>query len=363
MRRPARPSRPRIPRGPGTAQRGPRPPGSRGAPRGRGSRGRRSGGTAAGGRAGGDPAASQPRPHLPPSTGRGGRGAAGPAAPGRAAAAGTGVARRSVAGAVRPGGVDPGGAQRPLPGHERADGGESPGHRHGGRTRSSRCAAAAPPRSSPPATGPATRTGSATRRIPGRVADRRDTYPGQQVTVFDNRGICQHSGYCTDRLPAVFRTDNDPFVAPSGGPDGRDHPGRRRLPVRRPVVCAGRPRGPRPRRLGWPAAAGDRDHRGRPVPGDRPDPARRARGGAGRARPGQLGRALCAVPVRALPQQAVLLGHALVRGVHRPATPPEPDAVRARRGARAAHPHRPAAVREAHPRRPAARPGVRGHAG
>ena len=52
---------------------------------------------------------------------------------------------------------------------------------------------------------------------PERVADRRDTYPGQQVTVFDNRGICQHSGYCTDRLPTVFRSDNDPFVAPSGG--------------------------------------------------------------------------------------------------------------------------------------------------
>ena len=52
---------------------------------------------------------------------------------------------------------------------------------------------------------------------PGRVEDRRDTYPGAQVTVFDNRGICQHSGFCTGRLPAVFRTDNDPFVAPSGG--------------------------------------------------------------------------------------------------------------------------------------------------
>ena len=52
---------------------------------------------------------------------------------------------------------------------------------------------------------------------PARVPDRRDTYPGQQVTVFDNRGICQHSGFCTDRLPAVFRSDNDPFVAPSGG--------------------------------------------------------------------------------------------------------------------------------------------------
>ncbi|HXJ24143.1 MAG TPA: ferritin-like domain-containing protein, partial [Streptosporangiaceae bacterium] len=54
-------------------------------------------------------------------------------------------------------------------------------------------------------------------RDPKRVPDRRDTYRGQQVTIFDNRGICQHSGYCTDRLPGVFRTDAEPFVAPSGG--------------------------------------------------------------------------------------------------------------------------------------------------
>ena len=50
-----------------------------------------------------------------------------------------------------------------------------------------------------------------------RVPDQRDTYPGEQVTIFDNRGICQHSGLCTDRLPAVFRTGAEPFVAPSGG--------------------------------------------------------------------------------------------------------------------------------------------------
>ncbi|HEY6294900.1 MAG TPA: CDGSH iron-sulfur domain-containing protein, partial [Streptosporangiaceae bacterium] len=50
---------------------------------------------------------------------------------------------------------------------------------------------------------------------PNRVPDRRDTYPGQQVTIFDNRGICQHSGLCTDRLPTAFRTDKEPFVAPS----------------------------------------------------------------------------------------------------------------------------------------------------
>jgi CDGSH-type Zn-finger protein len=52
---------------------------------------------------------------------------------------------------------------------------------------------------------------------PKRVADRRATYVGQQVTILDNRGTCQHSGLCSDRLSTVFRTDQEPFVAPSGG--------------------------------------------------------------------------------------------------------------------------------------------------
>ncbi len=52
---------------------------------------------------------------------------------------------------------------------------------------------------------------------PGRVADRRDTYVGQQVTILDNRGTCQHAGLCTDRLSTVFRVKEEPFVAPSGG--------------------------------------------------------------------------------------------------------------------------------------------------
>ncbi|HEU5392551.1 MAG TPA: ferritin-like domain-containing protein [Streptosporangiaceae bacterium] len=51
---------------------------------------------------------------------------------------------------------------------------------------------------------------------PKRVPDQRDTYPGTQVTIFDNRGICQHSGLCTDRAPAAFRAAAEPFVAPSG---------------------------------------------------------------------------------------------------------------------------------------------------
>ncbi|HSR85552.1 MAG TPA: ferritin-like domain-containing protein [Streptosporangiaceae bacterium] len=61
------------------------------------------------------------------------------------------------------------------------------------------------------------RTGFSDEKDPKRVPDRRDTYPGQQLTIFDNRGICQHSGLCTDRLATVFRTSAEPFVAPSGG--------------------------------------------------------------------------------------------------------------------------------------------------
>jgi len=60
-------------------------------------------------------------------------------------------------------------------------------------------------------------TGFTDGKDPKRVPDRRDSYPGQQVTIMDNRGICQHSGFCTDRLPAVFRAGQEPFVAPSGG--------------------------------------------------------------------------------------------------------------------------------------------------
>jgi CDGSH-type Zn-finger protein/truncated hemoglobin YjbI len=52
---------------------------------------------------------------------------------------------------------------------------------------------------------------------PNRVPDQRDSYPGEQVTIFDNRGLCQHSGLCTDRLATVFRAGQEPFVAPSGG--------------------------------------------------------------------------------------------------------------------------------------------------
>ncbi len=53
------------------------------------------------------------------------------------------------------------------------------------------------------------------RKDPARIPDRRDTHIGTAVTVLDNRGICAHSGFCTDRLAAAFHAGQDPFVVPN----------------------------------------------------------------------------------------------------------------------------------------------------
>ncbi len=52
---------------------------------------------------------------------------------------------------------------------------------------------------------------------PNRVPDKRAAYKGQQAEIFDNRGICAHSGFCTDRLASVFHAGKEPFITPSGG--------------------------------------------------------------------------------------------------------------------------------------------------
>jgi len=53
---------------------------------------------------------------------------------------------------------------------------------------------------------------------PDRVPDQRDTYPGQQVTIFDNRGICQHSGLCSDRPPLGATNSSAPVRNRSSPP-------------------------------------------------------------------------------------------------------------------------------------------------
>jgi CDGSH-type Zn-finger protein/truncated hemoglobin YjbI len=50
------------------------------------------------------------------------------------------------------------------------------------------------------------------------IAERRDTYPGHGVTVYDDRSRCAHFGQCTDRLPRVFRATGEPFVSASEAP-------------------------------------------------------------------------------------------------------------------------------------------------
>jgi CDGSH-type Zn-finger protein/truncated hemoglobin YjbI len=61
------------------------------------------------------------------------------------------------------------------------------------------------------------RSGFTGAKDPSRVPDRRDTYTGQQVTILDNRGTCQHAGLCTDRLATVFHQGQEPFITASGG--------------------------------------------------------------------------------------------------------------------------------------------------
>ncbi|WP_199565644.1 CDGSH iron-sulfur domain-containing protein [Spongiactinospora rosea] len=60
-------------------------------------------------------------------------------------------------------------------------------------------------------------TGFSGAKDPNRVPDHRESHPGVSLTVLDNRGTCAHSGFCTDRVPAVFRVGKEPFVAASGG--------------------------------------------------------------------------------------------------------------------------------------------------
>jgi CDGSH-type Zn-finger protein len=60
------------------------------------------------------------------------------------------------------------------------------------------------------------RIGFSSHKRPDRVPDRRDDYVGAGVTIHDNRGICQHAGFCTDNLSKVFRLRQEPWIEPNG---------------------------------------------------------------------------------------------------------------------------------------------------
>jgi CDGSH-type Zn-finger protein len=42
--------------------------------------------------------------------------------------------------------------------------------------------------------------------------NRRIAYAGKQITIFDNRSICAHAGFCTDGLKKVFRMNAEPWI-------------------------------------------------------------------------------------------------------------------------------------------------------
>ena len=61
-----------------------------------------------------------------------------------------------------------------------------------------------------------TKVGFSSEKLEGRVADKRDDYRAEGITVHDNRGICAHAGHCTDGLPSVFRLKQEPWIDPGG---------------------------------------------------------------------------------------------------------------------------------------------------
>ena len=46
--------------------------------------------------------------------------------------------------------------------------------------------------------------------------NRRVAFSGKDITIFDNRAICAHAGFCTDGLKSVFRMNAEPWIDPDG---------------------------------------------------------------------------------------------------------------------------------------------------
>ncbi|HET7670077.1 MAG TPA: CDGSH iron-sulfur domain-containing protein [Burkholderiales bacterium] len=46
--------------------------------------------------------------------------------------------------------------------------------------------------------------------------NKRQSYVGKRITIFDNRAICAHAGVCTDNLKPVFLYGKEPWIDPDG---------------------------------------------------------------------------------------------------------------------------------------------------
>jgi CDGSH-type Zn-finger protein len=48
-----------------------------------------------------------------------------------------------------------------------------------------------------------------------RVSDKVIAYEGDNITIYDNRGVCSHIGYCTGLLPEVFDKTRFKWIKPN----------------------------------------------------------------------------------------------------------------------------------------------------
>ena len=60
------------------------------------------------------------------------------------------------------------------------------------------------------------KNGFSDRNTADPAANRRVAYAGKGITIFDNRAICAHAGFCTDGLKSVFRMKAEPWIDPDG---------------------------------------------------------------------------------------------------------------------------------------------------
>jgi len=58
--------------------------------------------------------------------------------------------------------------------------------------------------------------GFSDRRLSDGKDNRRVAYRGERITIFDNRAICAHAGFCTDGLKKVFRMGAEPWIDADG---------------------------------------------------------------------------------------------------------------------------------------------------
>lgn len=54
----------------------------------------------------------------------------------------------------------------------------------------------------------------------GPIERRRQSYRGRGITIFDDRSICAHFGFCTDELPSVWKLGEEPWIDPHGAGAG-----------------------------------------------------------------------------------------------------------------------------------------------